>query len=162
VDAGLENHIQFLTVEPAAMKNIFLKTGLVGAVLLAGVLPAAARDDLVIIANKSVPLDHLSAASLRDIYIGKSTYWPDGQSVVIAVQTEPTGEADAVLKKISGMDASHFATFWQRMVFSGRGNQPKNVEDAAALAALVAATKGAIAVVPADVQSRGVKLIEIK
>jgi hypothetical protein len=162
VDARPENHLQFLTVEQAAMKKIFLKTSLAGALLLAGALPTAARDDLVIIANKSVPLDNLSPAALRSIYTGKTTYWPDGQSVVIAVQAEPAGEADATLKKISGMDASHFTTFWHRMVFSGRGNEPKNATDAAALVAFVAATKGAIAAVPADIHSRGVKLIEIK
>jgi ABC-type phosphate transport system substrate-binding protein len=139
------------------MKSFFQKMALAGAVLLAIVLPVAARDGSVIIANKSVPLDNLSAAALRNIYTGKTTYWPDGQSVVIAVQTEPADAADTTLKKISGMDASHFATFWQRMVFSGRGNEPKNAADAATLVAFVAATKGAIAVVPADADLKDVK-----
>jgi ABC-type phosphate transport system substrate-binding protein len=139
------------------MKSIFQRMALAGALWWAGSLPAAARDGLVTIANQSVPLDSLTAAALKDIYIGQTTYWPDGQSVVIAVQSEPAGESDAILKKISGMDASHFATFWQRMVFSGRGNEPKNASDVAALVAFVAATKGAIAVVPADADLKGVK-----
>ena len=60
------------------------------------------------------------------------------------------------------MDASQFKTFWQRMVFSGRGQQPKKADDAASLVALVASTKGAIALVPADADLKGVKKIEVK
>ncbi len=139
------------------MKSFSLILALAGAVCLNGALPAAAQAGLIIIANTTVPQGSISAAALKDIYTGKTTYWEDGQSVVIAVQTEPADASDATLKKISGMDASHFATFWQRMVFSGRGNEPKNTADAAALVALVAATKGAIAVVPADADLKGVK-----
>jgi hypothetical protein len=60
------------------------------------------------------------------------------------------------------MDPSQFKTFWQRLVFSGRGQQPKRLEDASALVATVAATKGAIAFVPEGVPLQGVKIVEIK
>jgi len=49
------------------MKSIFLKINLVCLVLLAGMLPAAALDGVVIIANQSVPVDGISAADLKDI-----------------------------------------------------------------------------------------------
>jgi hypothetical protein len=48
------------------------------------------------------------------------------------------------------------------LVFSGRGQLPKKAEDAASLVALVAATKGAIALAPADFELNGVKTLEIK
>ena len=72
------------------------------------------------------------------------------------------GQTDAALAEVSGMDASHFKTFWQRMVFSGRGQQPKQADDAAALVKLVAVTKGAIALVPAEVELPGVKLLKVQ
>jgi ABC-type phosphate transport system substrate-binding protein len=75
------------------MKSFFQKMALAGAVLLAIVLPVAARDGSVIIANKSVPLDSISAAALKNIYTGRTTYWPDGQSVVIAVLDDETADA---------------------------------------------------------------------
>jgi hypothetical protein len=96
---------------------------------------------------------------LKDIYTGKTAYWQGGQSVVIAVLA---GKTDAALKEVSGMDASQFKTFWQRMVFSGRGQLPRKADDADALVALVAATKGAIALVPAEAGLTGVKTLEIK
>jgi hypothetical protein len=47
-------------------------------------------------------------------------------------------------------------------VFSGRGSEPKKTDDAAALVALVASTKGAIALVPDDTKLKGIKIIEVK
>jgi ABC-type phosphate transport system substrate-binding protein len=114
---------------------------------------------MVVIANKEVPVGSLSAAALKDIYTGKTTYWQGGQRAVIVTLA---GESDAALKEVSGMNAGQFKTFWQRRVFSGRGQLPKQVDDVDALVALVAGTKGAIALAPADAVLSGVKLLEIK
>jgi ABC-type phosphate transport system substrate-binding protein len=141
----------------------FHKIGLVCAMLLAVTLPAVALDGVVVIANEAVPLDSLSAAALKDIYTGRTTYWPDGQSIGIVLQAdEMGGETDAALNEVSGMDASQFRTFWQRMVFSGRGQQPRKADDAASLVAFVASTRGAIAIVPSNVTLKGVKIIEVR
>jgi ABC-type phosphate transport system substrate-binding protein len=142
---------------------IFLKVGLVCVVLLGGALRATALDGVVFIVNKSVPVDSIDAAALKDIYTGRTMYWPDGQSVGLAVLTdEIIDKTDAALEEVSGMDASHFKTFWQRMVFSGRGRQPEKIGDTASLVAYVASTKGAIAIVSADAVLKGVKKLEVK
>ncbi|MGD0413366.1 MAG: hypothetical protein ABSC18_16870, partial [Verrucomicrobiota bacterium] len=141
------------------MKMISLKIGLVCAVLLMGAVQAAPIGGSVVIANKEVPVDSLSATELKDIYTGKTAYWQGGQSVVIVVLS---GKTDAALKEVSGMDASQFKTFWQRLVFSGRGQLPKKAEDADSLVALVAANKGAIALVPADAGLKDVKILDVK
>jgi ABC-type phosphate transport system substrate-binding protein len=141
------------------MKPISLQIALVCAALLAGALRAAPMEGFVVIANKDVPAASLSAAALKDIYTGKTAYWEGGQSVAIVLMADGN---DAALKEASGMDASQFRTFWQRLVFSGRGQLPKKAEDAASLVALVAATRGAIALAPAEAALDGVKTIEIK
>jgi hypothetical protein len=135
----------------------FLKAVLFGAVLLTGAVQSRALDGVVIV-NEGVSASSLSASALKYLYTGKTTYWEGGQSVVIAF-SEKTA---AALKDASGMDASQFKTFWQRLAFSGRGQQPKKIDDTAALVALVASTKGAIAIVPADADLKGVKKLEIK
>jgi ABC-type phosphate transport system substrate-binding protein len=141
------------------VKSILLKMCLACAALLACALEAAPMDGVVVIANKSVQPDSVTAAALKDVYTGRMTYWKDGQSVIIAVLADNT---DAALKEISGMDDSQFRTFWQRLVFSGRGQQPRKADNAAALVALVASTKGAVAIVPADTETKGVKKLEVK
>ena len=145
------------------MKSVFLKISLVFAVLFIDTLRASALDGAVVIVNKSVVMDSISAAELKEIYTGKTTYWPDGRRVKLAVlEDQISDKTDAALVEVSGMDGSHFRIFWQRMVFSGRGQQPNKIGDTASLMAYVASTKGAIAIVAADASLNGVKKFEIK
>jgi ABC-type phosphate transport system substrate-binding protein len=141
------------------MKSFSIKLGLLVALLAAGSFRALALDGAVVIANASVAADSLSADALKDIYTAKTKYWDGGQAIIIALLPDKT---DAALQQACGMDTSSFKTFWQRLAFSGRGQEPKKADDAAALVALVASTKGAIAIVPADAVLTGVKKIEVK
>ena len=141
------------------MKSKLIMLGLLGAVLWLGAGRALALDGAVVIANSSVAADSLTADALKDIYTGKTKYWDGGQAIVIAVLPDKT---DAALQQACGMDSSSFKTFWQRLAFSGRGQEPKKADDAAGLVALVASTKGAIAIVPADAALTGVKTIAVK
>jgi hypothetical protein len=134
------------------------KIALAFGLLTTGALQAGSPAGMVLIANEGVRVDRVNTSALKDVYIGRTTYWEGGQNVVLAVLT---GQTDAALKELTGMDGSQFKTFWQRLVFSGRGQQPKKADDAATLVALVAATKGAIALVPADVPLKGVKVVEV-
>ena len=115
--------------------------------------------DVEVIVHKDVPVDSLDAAAIKDVLTGKTTYWQGGAAVIIVVVADKT---DAALQEASGMSASQFKTFWQRLAFSGRGQQPKSVDDGDKAAALVASTKGAIAIVPAGTKLEGVKKLTIK
>ena len=141
------------------MKFFTVGLGLVVAALLPGVSQAAALDGTVVIAHAGVPVNSLSPAALKDIFTAKTTYWDGGQRIVIALLDS---ETDAALKEVTGMDASQFRIFWQRLTFSGRGQQPKKAAAAAALVSLVASTKGAIALVPAGTDLDGLKKLEME
>ena len=140
------------------MNSLYFKIGFVCTTLFLGVFQAAALDGIVI-ANPQVAVSSLNAAALKDIYTGKTMYWEGGQAVVIVVAGD---KADAALEQASNMKASAFRIFWQRLAFSGRGQQPKKADDAGAAMALVASTKGAIAILPAGTETKGVKIVEVK
>jgi len=141
------------------MKSFLLKLGLLVALLVTSAFRAGALEGAIVIANSNVTADSLTADALKDIYTAKTKYWANGQAIVIVLLP---GKTDAALQQASGMDGSQFKTFWQRLTFSGRGSEPKKAADAAALVALVASTKGAIALAPADAVLTGVKEITIQ
>jgi ABC-type phosphate transport system substrate-binding protein len=141
------------------MRSLLLRLGLLVVLLVTCTFSAMALDGAIVIVNPSVALDSLTADALRDIYTAKTKYWASGQAIIIVVLPDKT---DAALQQASGMDGSQFKTFWQRLMFSGRGSEPKKAADAAALVALVASTKGAIAIAPADATLTGVKEITIQ
>ena len=141
------------------MKTTWIKFTLVAALLIGFALPMCALEGFIVIANPSVPVDSIGADALKDIYTGKTKYWDGGQNVVIAVLPDKT---DAGLKSVCGMDTGEFKTYWQRLAFSGRGQEPKRASDEAGLVSLVSSTKGAIAIAPAGVTVTGVKTITVK
>jgi ABC-type phosphate transport system substrate-binding protein len=142
-----------------AMKRLSLKWGLAIAMLAAGVFRAAALDQGIVIVQNDVPVSNLTADGLKDILTGKTAYWSGGQAVVIVTMGD---KSDASIQEACGMSASQFKTFWQRLAFSGRGQQPKVVDDVAKAVAMVADVKGAIAIVPANSTLQGVKKVEVK
>ncbi len=140
------------------MKRKIITSLLAVTAFLCGINRALALDGVVLVANESVPATSLTAAQIKDIFTGKTMYWDGGAAVVIAYNEK----TDAALQEVSGMNASAFKTHWQRLAFSGRGQPPKKADDAASTVAVVSATKGAIALVPADADLKGLKKIELK
>ena len=140
------------------MRSLSRNIAFVSALFLAGVLHAGSLAGVVVIANEGVGVDHISAAALRNVYTGRTNYWEGGDHVVIAVLD---GMTDGALNEVSGMDPSEFRTFWQRLVFSGRGEEPRKADDPNDLVKFVASTRGAIALVPADAQLKGVKTLVV-
>lgn len=128
-----------------------------GTVLLPA-SPAHGFDGMVI-ANDSVPASQIAPSLVKDIYVGKTMYWTGGQAIVLVTAGSTT---DAAIQDASGMSPTQFRTHWQRLGFSGRGQPPKKAEDVTKAIALVKATKGAIAIVPAGTEVKGVKTLEVK
>jgi ABC-type phosphate transport system substrate-binding protein len=115
--------------------------------------------DGVVIVDDSTPATSLKADELKNILTGKTKYWENGTAIVIVYVDQ---KAEKELQSACGMNSSAFKTFWQRLAFSGRGQQPKKADDVPAAVALVKANKGSIAVVTADADITGVKKVEIK
>jgi hypothetical protein len=141
------------------MSNISRNLAFAFTLLLAGSLHASPLTGAVVITNEGVRLDHISAAALKNVYTGRTKYWEGGDEVVIIVLNDITDDG---LNEASGMDASEFRTFWQRLVFSGRGEEPRKAVDVASLIRLVASTRGAVALAPADAPLKGVKILEVQ
>jgi ABC-type phosphate transport system substrate-binding protein len=140
-------------------KLILRRVVLVTAMLLSRGAQAGTLGGTVVIANSSVRMSYISAEELKNLFTGKTTYWAGGQSVVIVVLADRT---DGALEEVSGMDGSGFRTYWQRLVFSGRGQEPRKVDDVSGLVRLVSETRGAIALAPAGCAAAGVQVLEVK
>lgn len=126
------------------------------ALALSAVLAARAEDVLVV--HPSVPVDAVDQVTLRDLFLGRRTTWPNGQRVIVVLMRE--GAANQRLAGELGKTPQQLTNWWKRMVFTGEGNMPEQVEGGPALIARVASLPGAIGWVesPADVP-QGVKLL---
>lgn len=141
------------------MKLNIVKSVVLAAALLFGSVASLVAQSADVVVNPEVKASTLDKNALKDIFLGKTAYWEGGQAVSIIVLTDKT---DAALQETTGMSASQFKTHWQRLTFSGRGKQPKEADSAEKLMALVASTKGAVALIPSGTPLQGGKKLEIK
>ena len=117
-----------------------------------------AEETLIVNAASSVA--GLSADQMKDYFLGKKTAWDDGSKVVIVV-IKDGATSDALLSKL-GKNSQQFNTGWKKLVFTGKGSMPEQVESDDALIALVAKTLGAIGLVDKAKVKDGVKAIALQ
>jgi len=141
------------------MNTKWIKSILLLVAVLGSAVQLRAEATFDVIASPDVALTTIDKAALKDLLLGKTTYWQGGQAVAIVLLADKT---DAALQDVTGMSVSQFKTHWQRIVFSGRGQQPKSAESEDKLVAQVAAGKGIVALVPSGTPAAGAKKLELK
>jgi hypothetical protein len=89
---------------------------LVGIAALAG---AAPRKDALVFAcgNRTAPA--ISSADLRRIFLGRTTRWPDGRRIVLAVRPGSTAAGRAFYARIVEMSEIDFSRLWLGNLFRG-------------------------------------------
>jgi ABC-type phosphate transport system substrate-binding protein len=131
------------------------------AVLLLASNAFAADGNVVIIANKSVPVSSITSATLKLIYLGKKNTWSDGSAIVpVALQSGSTHEA--FLGQFIEKSSAQYSSFWKQAIFTGEGTPPRSFASFAEMASYVANTPGAIGYVAAGTSVEDVKILRIE
>ncbi|MBU1170221.1 MAG: substrate-binding domain-containing protein [Proteobacteria bacterium] len=115
----------------------------------------AMAEDVIVIANKSVPQSSLDADIVKKIYVGDISIWPDNTTVVVTIMDKSDFHEDFLTKYVS-KSKSQFKATWKNIMFSGKGPYPKQFDNVDDLIKFVTNTTGAIGYVnasasPADV-----------
>jgi ABC-type phosphate transport system substrate-binding protein len=129
------------------MKNIQL---LAAAALAFAALSSQAAD-LVVIANPAVGA--LTKEQVADLFLGKN------QAFTPIDQAEGSATYADFYKKASGRDVAQVKATWSRIVFSGKGQAPKQVADSAAMKKAVAADPKAVGYIEKSAVDASVKVL---
>lgn len=113
-----------------------------------------------VIVNGSSAITSLSEDDLKDYYLGKKASWPDGSKVVVVVLKD--GSSHEKLMGKLGKSSSQFTTGWKKLVFTGKGAMPEQVNSEDEMAAFVAKTPGSIGFVDAGKVKDGIKAVPVK
>ena len=76
--------------------------------------------DIYVVANKDNPVNQLSVNEVRDLYLGRSKAFPDGQFAYIYDREESSEARARFFRAIANMDLSQVDAYWARLVFAGR------------------------------------------
>lgn len=128
-----------------------------GALLCAA--DAAAEPGFKIVAHPSVPRAALSREEASRLFLKKSTAWEDGSPVAPVDQVAASPVRAEFSTAVHGRSVSAVKSYWQGLIFSGRGVPPPEAASDDAVLAAVRKTRGAVGYVSAATPVDGVKVL---
>lgn len=99
----------------------------------------------------SVEADPVSVdmRDVRDIFLGKSSRLPNGK-LVFALDQKPSEARDVFLDKLVEKSAPQLKSYWTQLVFTGRGNPPRQVSSDIEVKEFVSANPSMIGYIDLD------------
>lgn len=125
-------------------------------------LAIAADSDIAIVVRPDVPVENLSLADVRKLFMGERQYWNSSMRVTLLVRAPVAVERAVVLDKLYRMSEAQFRQYWISKVFrADTATGPKIVYTSEMAAELVKAIPGAVAFIePKDVP-KGLKIVKV-
>lgn len=115
------------------------------AFLAAAVLwQSAIGGELVVIVSSKSPVTSLRQEQVADIFLGQIASLPGGSEVVAVDQVVGSPERDEFYSKVTSKTRPLVKAYWSKMIFTGRGQPPKEVGGSAAIRKMVADNPGLI------------------
>lgn len=108
------------------MKNNIKKT--LAAIVLS-LTPLTAIADIVVIANRDLPVTSLSREEIYRIYLGKTKFLPNGSKVVPIDQQSGSPTRERFYSDLVNKSESEMKSYWSRIIFTGQGYPPIQESD---------------------------------
>jgi ABC-type phosphate transport system substrate-binding protein len=105
---------------------------------------AFAQSSLVVIANKSVPVEKIDAGQATQIFLKQINTWPDGGPIQPVDIKEGSPLRAEFYSKVTGRSPGQLRAYWARQAFTGMGFPPREVATAEDVSKAVQAMPGAI------------------
>lgn len=92
--------------------------------VFAGSHPAAAdsntaTEPLVIVVNRSNPVDGLSSAELRRVFLGNRSHWANGRRITLVMREPGDPERNTVIREVCGMTEDQLKNHFLHGLFTG-------------------------------------------
>jgi ABC-type phosphate transport system substrate-binding protein len=144
------------------MISILKLTGITLLSLALGRDLSAANADVAVVVRADTPVDDLSFAEVRKLFMGDRKYWSSNLRVTLLIRAPAARERDVVLKTIYGMSEPQFRQYWISKVFRlDASNGPKIVYSTEMATELVAAVPGAVAFMESAIVPKSLKIVKI-
>jgi ABC-type phosphate transport system substrate-binding protein len=120
------------------MATRFRHLAAAAVLMLAQAASSNAAAELVVIVSARNPLPALSGDQVAAIFLGQAGRFPDGAEAVALDQRLGSQERQQFYAQVTGKTPALHKAHWSKMVFTGRGQPPRELADAAAVRRMVA------------------------
>lgn len=122
-------------------------------------IATAQSEPVVVVVSATSSASKLDKEQVANLFLGKSSSYPDGSAAVPIEQTDATPAHEEFHKSITEKSASQLKSYWSKMIFSGKGTAPKEVASNAELLKLLASNPAMIGYIDKTAVDKSVKVI---
>lgn len=119
---------------------------------------SSAYAQIVVIVNSANPND-ISTGDIESIFLGKVSNFSDGSRAIPLNQDDGKSARDEFNNKVLNRNAAQVKAYWSKMIFTGKGQPPKEVGDDAATKAAVAKNPNAISYIRSSSVDGSVRVV---
>jgi ABC-type phosphate transport system substrate-binding protein len=119
----------------------------------------AGNADVVVVVSSKCAASTLSKDQVLDIFLGKTTRFPDGTLAVPIDQVEGSPARDEFYAKFANKSPAQVKAHWTKIIFTGRGQPPKSVPNSVEVRKLIAANPQAISYIERSAVDGNVKVL---
>ena len=127
-----------------------------------GLALVARADDVVPVVSAKSPVTALSQAQLADIFLGKTTRFPDGTLATPIDQNEDSPARERFYAQFTGKSPAQVKAHWSKIIFTGRGQPPRQVPGGPDVRRAVVETPGAIGYLDAKLVDSSVRVVPVR
>lgn len=119
-------------------------------------------NDVAVILNADTPVNDMSFAEVRNVFLGERQYWNAKLPVTLLIRAPVARERDVVLRVIYQMSEAQFKQYWVAKIFRAEVTSPPRIVYSNDMQyELLSAIPGAIAFVDARNVHPGVKVARV-
>src|SRR5690348_5680622 len=137
-----------------------LLCGLLSLFLAAAPSMAANGSEVVAVVSAKSRVTSLNADQVADIFLGKTSHFPDGTQATPIDQSEDSPARDKFYAQFTGKSPAQVRAYWAKIIFTGRGQPPRQVGSSAEAKKLVAQNPNAIAYIDAKMVDDSVRVVD--
>lgn len=138
--------------------NAHIKRCLAGMSLMLAGTVAAAQDVVPVVSARS-PIAHLDSTQVADIFLGKTSRFPDGSIALPVDQGEDSPVRDKFYAQFTGKSPAQVKAYWSKIIFTGRGQPPRQAASGREMRKLVAENPNAIGYIDPSLVDASVRVL---
>ena len=136
--------------------------GLAALLLLASIESGARAEDVVAVVSAKSPVTALTTSQVADIFLGKTSRFPDGSQAVPIDQPEDSPERDRFYAQVAGKSAAQVKAYWSKIIFTGRGQPPMQAANGREVKKMIAQNPAAIGYIDPSLVDDSVRVVALK
>lgn len=124
--------------------------------------PLTTLAEVVVIVNADNSTSSMTKSELARLFLGKTTSFDDGTRAVVVNQTTANSSRGIFDSQLLGKSTSQINAYWSKLMFSGGGTPPPELNGDLAVLLHVASNPNAIGYIEATTVNESVKVVTIQ